>query len=126
MAKKAEVIARVLSPFRDKYTGEIRKRGSVFPADEKRVKEINAGRTKPLVEITEAKDAESAQTAATAPAVQPEQNDAGGEKSPPVASSEPEEGATAADGSAGGVQAGEPASAPDTAKPDTKGKDKGK
>jgi len=125
MAKKTDVTVtvKVLSPFRDKYTREVYKRGRTFTADEKRVKEINAGRETPLVEIIGEAGAASAQTAANAPTVQPEQNDAGGEISPPVASSEPEDGATAADG---GAQAGEPASAPDTAKPNAKSKGEGK
>jgi len=53
MAKKTDVTVtvKVLSPFRDKYTREVYKRGRTFTADEKRVKEINAGRAKPLVEL---------------------------------------------------------------------------
>lgn len=124
MANKTAVTALVLSQFQDKYTKEIRKRGSTFPTDEKRVKEINAGRNKPLVRIVDDAGENAAQNAPTTPPAQAEQNDASGENSTPAASTQTEAGATEATSDAGGKQAGEPASATDSKKPETKGKGK--
>ena len=79
MANKAQVKAKVISPFVDKHTREVRKRGSVFLTDEKRVKEINAGRKVPLVTIVASEEKKGAQAGETSSAPSAKKPEAKGE-----------------------------------------------